>query len=152
MIGSSGELISDVLAGIGYALSFSVNVHYVRILDSLFGIWGKEGRPCGSITHGLMILHLIEWMVSSLINFRSFEKIIVFARETLETSKANYVPFAIVKAAAGVLRVLNRSKISGLGLETVSKLRVSVEDRVESLARDIISSVRGKRGDRGREL
>lgn len=139
LIGSSGELIPDVIAGIGYAISSSVNVHYVRILDSLLGIWGKEGGPCGSIIHGLMILHLIEWVVSSLINFRSFEKINVFARETLETSKANYVPFAIVMAAAGVLRVLNRSKMSGLGLETVSKLRVSAEDRVESLARDIIS-------------
>ncbi|KAF3968767.1 hypothetical protein CMV_007379 [Castanea mollissima] len=102
LIGSYGELISDVLAGIGYALSSSVNVLYVRILDSLLGIWGKEGGPCGSITHGLMILHLVEWVLSSLINFRCFEKIIVFACESLEISKANYVPFAIVMSAAGV--------------------------------------------------
>ncbi|KAL4610086.1 hypothetical protein ACB092_08G026900 [Castanea dentata] len=139
LIGSYGELISDVLAGIGYALSSSVNVHYVRILDSLLGIWGKEGGPCGSITHGLMILHLVEWVLSSLIDFRCFEKIIVFACESLEISKANYVPFAIVMSAAGVLRVLNRSKTNGLGLETVSKLRGSAEDRVECFARDIIS-------------
>jgi hypothetical protein len=70
--------------------------------------------------------------------FRSFEKVNVFAHETLETSKANYVPFVIVMAAAGVLRVLNRST-SGLGLETVSRLRISAEDRIESVAQDIIS-------------
>ena len=51
------------LLELGTLLSFSVNVHYVRILDSLVGIWGKEGGPCGSITHGLMILHLIEWVL-----------------------------------------------------------------------------------------
>ncbi|KAK7853115.1 uncharacterized protein LOC112041109 isoform X1 [Quercus suber] len=139
LIGSSGEHISDVLAGIGYALSSSVNVHYVRILDSLLGIWGKEGGPCGSITHGLMILHLIEWVLSSLINIRCFEKINVFALEALETSKANYVPFAIVMVAAGVLRVVNGSKMNRLGLDTVSKLRGFAEDRVESFARAIIS-------------
>ncbi|KAE8055194.1 hypothetical protein FH972_012052 [Carpinus fangiana] len=138
LIGSSRELIPDVLAGIGYALSSSVNVHYVRILDSLFGIWGKEGGPRGSVSDGLMILHLIEWVLSGLINFRSFEKVNVFAHETLETSKANYVPFVIVMAAAGVLRVLNKST-SGLGLETVSRLRISAEDRIESVAQDIIS-------------
>ncbi|XP_065639107.1 uncharacterized protein LOC112040719 isoform X1 [Quercus suber] len=139
LIGSYGELISDVLAGIGYALSSSVNVHYVRILDSLLGIWGKEGGPCSSITHGLMILHLVEWVLSSLINFRCFEKINVFACESVEISKANYVPFAIVMSAAGVLRVLNGSKMNGLGLDIVSKLRGSAEDRVEFFARDIIS-------------
>jgi hypothetical protein len=141
LIGSSGELVPDVLAGIGYALSSSVNVHYVRILDSLFGIWGKEGGPRGSVSDGLMILHLIEWVLSGLINFRSFEKINVFAPETLETSKANYVPFVIVMAAAGVLRVLNRSTMSGLGLETVSRLRISAEYRIESVAQDIISRI-----------
>jgi hypothetical protein len=67
LIGSSRELIPDVLAGIGYALSSSVNVHYVRILNSLFGIWGKEGGPLGSVSDGLMILHLIEWVLSGLI-------------------------------------------------------------------------------------
>ena len=139
LISSPGEHISDVLAGIGYALSSSVNVHYVRILDSLLGIWGKEGGPCGSITHGLMILHLIEWVLSSLINIRCFEKINVFAHEALETSRANYVPFAIVMAAAGLLRVVNRTKMNGLGFDTVSKLRGSAEDRIESFARDIIS-------------
>lgn len=139
LISSSGELLPDVLAGIGYALSSSVNVHYVRILNSLLGIWGKEGGPRGSVSDGLMILHLIEWVLSGLINFHSFEKINVFAHETLETSNANYVPFVIVMAAAGVLRVLNRSTMSGLGLETVSRLRISAEYRIESVAQDIIS-------------
>ena len=78
-------------------------------------------------------------MLPSLINIRCFEKINVFAHEALETSKANHVPFAIVMAAAGVLRVVNRSKMNGLGLDTVSKLRGLAEDWVESFARAIIS-------------
>ncbi|KAG2692363.1 hypothetical protein I3760_08G050400 [Carya illinoinensis] len=139
LIGSSEDLISYILAGMGYALSSSVNVHYVKILDFLLGIWGREGGLHGSVSHGLMILHLIEWVLSGLINVCSFEKINVFAHEALETSKANYVPFVVVMAAAGALRALNKSTMSGLGLETVSGLRISAENRIESVARNIIS-------------
>lgn len=139
LIGSSEDLIPDVLGGMGYALSSSVDGHYVRVLDSLLGIWGKEGGPRGSVSHGLMILHLIEWVMSGLINFHSFEKIDVFGHAMLENSKATYVPFVIVMAAAGVLRALNRSTMSGLGLETVSRLRVSAEDRIESVAIKLFS-------------
>ncbi|KAG2677468.1 hypothetical protein I3760_12G099100 [Carya illinoinensis] len=58
LIDSSEDLISYILAGMGYALSSSVNVHYVKILDSLFGIWGREGGPHGSVSHGLMCFSL----------------------------------------------------------------------------------------------
>ncbi|KAK9906196.1 hypothetical protein M0R45_002740 [Rubus argutus] len=86
-----------------------------------------------------MILHLMEWVLSGLSNFRSVEKINTLSKEVLETSKPNYVPFAVVMAAAGVLRALNRSVVSGLGLDMISKLRMSAEDRIESVARELIS-------------
>ncbi|PQQ12910.1 uncharacterized protein Pyn_35315 [Prunus yedoensis var. nudiflora] len=143
VLGSFSELIPDVLAGIGYALCSSVNVHFVTILDFMLSIWGKESGPQGSVSHGLMILHLMEWVMSGLSSFRSLEKINTFCQDLLETTKANYVPFAVVMAAAGVLRALNRSIVSGLGLDTISRLRRSAEDRIESVARDLISRTRG---------
>ncbi|GFS34256.1 hypothetical protein Acr_00g0032960 [Actinidia rufa] len=41
LISSSEQHIPNVLAGIGYALSSSGNVYFVRILDSLLGIWNR---------------------------------------------------------------------------------------------------------------
>lgn len=142
LIGSSGSIIPYVLAGIGYALSSSVSVHYTRILSSLLEIWGKEGGPSGSLSNGLMILHLMEWVTSSLINTHSAEKLNIFSNETLETLKVSSVPFAVVMAAAGVLRTLNKSAVSGLGLDIVSRLKIYLEDRIESVARDLISRTR----------
>ncbi|KAJ7946716.1 subtilisin-like protease [Quillaja saponaria] len=118
-------LVPDFLAGIGYALCSSLSVHYHRILDSLFGIWEKEDGPRGSVTHGLMVLYLVEWVMSNLINFHSLDKINGFARETFETCKANYAQFAVVTAAAGVLRAFNTSLSGGLDLETVSRVEVT---------------------------
>ncbi|KAK9276813.1 hypothetical protein L1049_006349 [Liquidambar formosana] len=143
LIGSFEGLIPDVLAGIGYALSSSKNVYFVRLLDSLLGIWGKEDGPCGLVSHGLMVLHLIEWVMSGLINSRSIEKINVFIREILQNPKANYVPFAVVMVAAGVLRASSKSVSSGLRLEIVSGLRIYAEERIEAVARDFISKSRG---------
>uniref|UniRef100_A0A5B6ZQY1 Uncharacterized protein n=1 Tax=Davidia involucrata TaxID=16924 RepID=A0A5B6ZQY1_DAVIN len=131
---SSEGHISNVLAGIGYALSSSGNVHFVRILNSLFGIWDKEDGPCGSVAHGLMILHLIEWILSGFINSHALERINVFTREALETPKPHYAPFAVVMAAAGVLRASSRSASSGL-----RQLRNSAEERIETVARGLIS-------------
>lgn len=139
-LGSSFDgLIPDVLAGIGYALCSSVTVHYVRTLNALLGIWGKEGGPPGSVSHGLMILHLVEWAISGFIKSRSAEKLQIFAKETLETSRTYYAPFALVMAAAGALRALNRSTPSGQGLQILSKLRISAENRMEYVARNLIS-------------
>ncbi|POO03555.1 Armadillo-type fold containing protein [Trema orientale] len=139
LMGSFEGIVPDVLAGIGYALCSSVNVYYVGTLDFLLGIWGKVGGPQGSLSHGLMILHLIEWVMSYLINSRSLENLTVFSREALETTKEKYVPFAVVMAAAGVLRALNKSASSGLRLDILSRLRVSAEDRIEYVARNLIS-------------
>ncbi|KAJ6986569.1 hypothetical protein NC653_019937 [Populus alba x Populus x berolinensis] len=61
LVSPFGGLIPDVLAGIGYALCSSVIVYYARTLNALLGIWGREDGPPGSVSHGLMILHLVEW-------------------------------------------------------------------------------------------
>lgn len=144
VLGSFSGLVPEVLAGIGYALSSSSkSVHFVRILNFMLSIWGKESGPQGTISHGLMVLHLMEWVLSGLSNFKAGEKINALCKEALETSKPMYVPFAVVMTAAGILRALNRSVVSGLALDAISKLRMSAEDRMESVARELISRTRG---------
>ncbi|KAK1575532.1 hypothetical protein Q3G72_006297 [Acer saccharum] len=142
LVRSFEETIPDLLAGIAYALSSSVSVHYVRILDSLFGIWGKEDGPSAIVSHGLMILHSVEWFISGFIRSSNIEKMEV-VQKALESPKANYVPYALVMAAAGVLRASSRSVSSGQGLDTLSRLRISAENRMESIAHDLISKVEG---------
>ncbi|KAJ6323188.1 hypothetical protein OIU77_012927 [Salix suchowensis] len=142
MVSQFGGLIPDVLAGIGYALCSSVIVFYARTLNALLGIWGKEDGPPGSVSHGLMILHLVEWAMSSFIKSRSQDKLQIFAEETLGTSKKDHVPFAVVMAAAGVLRALNRSTPSRQGLQILSSIRISAENRIESVAQCFISKSR----------
>ncbi|KAK9053172.1 hypothetical protein SSX86_029803 [Deinandra increscens subsp. villosa] len=128
------DLVSSILAGMGYALSSCGSIHFIRILDSLFGIWNKEGGPSGSVLHGLMVLHLVEWVLYNCIQSQSFEKINTFSREILEASNARYAPFSVVMGAAGALRSSNRSISSGL-----MELRSSAEKRIEIVAHDLIS-------------
>ncbi|KAK2995965.1 hypothetical protein RJ640_026004, partial [Escallonia rubra] len=136
---SSDEgFVPHVLAGIGYALSSLGNVPFVRILNSLFGIWDKEDGPSGSISNGLMMLHLIEWVLSNFISSHSSEKVSFFAREVLETSKPIYAPFAVVMAAAGAMRASAKSVSSGL-----MQLRISAEERIDLIARELISRTGG---------
>ncbi|KAF8380398.1 hypothetical protein HHK36_027883 [Tetracentron sinense] len=142
-IGSCEGLVPEVLAGIGYALSSSESVYFARILNSLFGIWGKEGGPCGRVSHGLMILHLIEWVASGFANSRSVNKIEFLCRGISETSKPNYAPFAVVMAATGVLRTFNRSVSSSKSLEIYPQVRISLEKRIEAVARDLMSKTGG---------
>ena len=85
MVRPGEEIIPNVLAGIGYALSSSADIHFVRILDSLLGIWGKEEGASNSVPIALMILHLVEWVVSGYIKSRSFKKIEAFSQGTLGT-------------------------------------------------------------------
>lgn len=130
--------IPNVLAGVGYALSSSGNVHLVRILDSLFGIWDKKDGPSGSVSNGLMILHLIEWVLYNFVKSHSSEKISVLTREILGTSKPTYSSFAVVMAAAGVLRASSRS-VSSVLMES----KISAEERIGNVARDLISKTGG---------
>ncbi|XP_044512439.1 uncharacterized protein LOC123230329 isoform X3 [Mangifera indica] len=133
------EVIANLLAGIGYALSSSVKVHFIRILNSFFRIWRKEDGPCASVSHGLMILHLFEWVISGFIKSNYAEKIEVFSQEFFENSKANYVPFALLMTAAGAIRASSRSVPSGQKLQILSRLRISAEKKIESIAQDLIS-------------
>ncbi|KAL4337352.1 hypothetical protein HN51_047395 [Arachis hypogaea] len=139
VLGSFTELLPDVLAGVGYALSSSVTVHYVTILDSLFEIWGTKDGPHGNISHGLMILYLTDWVMSNLINFQFLDKVRIFLQETFGTSKENYTPFVVFMAAAGVLRAANRSTSSGVKLDIVSRIRTSAVVCMEALVSDLVS-------------
>ncbi|EXB85448.1 hypothetical protein L484_023681 [Morus notabilis] len=130
LMGSFEGIVPDVLAGIGYALSSSLSFHYARPLAFLLGVWGEVNGPRGSLSHGLVILHLVEWVMSHLFDFRSLDNVAVFSREALEAMKEKYVPFAVVMAAAGVLRALNKSAASGQRMDILSRLRISAEDRM----------------------
>lgn len=140
-VGLHDGLIANILAGIGYALCCSVNVHFVRILNSLLGLWGKEDGPRANISSGLMILHLVEWALSGFIKLHSVEKLQNFV-EALETSKANGTQASIVMFAGGVLRALNRSVPSGQAVQILSRLRISAESCLESVTQDLISKTR----------
>ena len=63
-----------------------VNAHVVRLLHSLLGIWSKVNDPIYTLFIGLMILHMIEWVTSGLINLHSFEKLDVVSHATLVSS------------------------------------------------------------------
>ncbi|KAI3756997.1 hypothetical protein L6452_04530 [Arctium lappa] len=128
------DLVPSVLAGMGYALSSCGSIHFVRILESLFGIWNKEGGPSSNVLHGLMVLHLVEWVLYNCIQSHSPEKIIIFSREILEAPKIVYASFSVVMGAAGALRASNRSISSGL-----MQLRNSAEQQLEIIAGDFIS-------------
>ncbi|KAH7863080.1 hypothetical protein Vadar_013097 [Vaccinium darrowii] len=133
LIGSSKQYVPIVLAGIGYALSSAGNVYFVRILDPLFGIWTREDGPCGSVSNGLMILHLIEWVLSSFINSNSLDRVDVFTKEVLETSNPHHASFATVMAAGGALRVSNTFLSNA-----PRQLRISAEEKIETVARGLI--------------
>ncbi|OIV99028.1 hypothetical protein TanjilG_32287 [Lupinus angustifolius] len=139
LLGSFTELVPDFLAGIGYALSSSVTVHYHRILNSLFEIWHKDDGPQCNIFLGLIVLHLFDWVMSNLINFQFLDKINVILQETFGSLKENYASFAVFMAAAGVLRVVNRSASSGVKLEILSTMRVSAVVWMEALTNDLVS-------------
>ncbi|KAF6160313.1 hypothetical protein GIB67_019082 [Kingdonia uniflora] len=143
-VASRREHFPEVLAGIGYALSSCGVAYFSRILNNFFGIWNaKVGGVRASITHGLLILHLIEWVVSSFIISRSFEKIKGFCQVISRIRESNYVPFALVMAAAGALRALNRSVGSVGRLEIGPQLRNSLEKCIDFVADDLIAKTRG---------
>ncbi|XP_073047784.1 uncharacterized protein [Primulina eburnea] len=129
----SDELVSNVLAGIGYALSSSISTYFGKILDILFRIWGQEDGPSGTISQGLMLLHLIEWVLSNSLRSQSLDKIDL-VKGALETVIPSHSSFAVVMAAAGTLRAINRSGLSGF-----MHLANAAEGRIEILARDLVS-------------
>ncbi|PIA49835.1 hypothetical protein AQUCO_01300523v1 [Aquilegia coerulea] len=140
LISSSEELIPEVLAGIGYALSSSDVVYFRRILCSLFEIWSKGSGLSGRLVHGLMILHLFEWVLSGFVGSRSVEKIESVCQEILGIYRLNNIPFAVVMAAAGVLRALNKIGLNSSRVGISAQVKISLEECIESVARDLIST------------
>lgn len=141
-------VIPNVLAGIGYALSSSGSgsVCYGRISGVLFGVWGKEDGPHGSWCCGLMILHLVEWVMAGYINSNSFEKIQMFSRNVLEGSDKGYSPFSLVMGAGGLLRASGGVALYNAGMKVVSAARARAEDRIEDLAKDLNAKLDGSGG------
>lgn len=80
--------------------------------------------------------------MSGYVKLRSFKKLEAFSQETLGTLKENYVPFAVLMVAAGVLRA-SRHAANGQGLEIVSKLRIAAENRMVFIAQNFISKTKG---------
>lgn len=127
----SDELASCTFAGAGYALSSSVTVMFRRILDTIFKIWGREGGPFG-ISQGLMLLHVIEWVLSNPLNTHSVD-IIDDVRELFDNVEPTHSSVAVVMMAAGVLRTINRSGLSGF-----MHLKNSIENRLEIVAQELV--------------
>ncbi|KAL3645610.1 hypothetical protein CASFOL_010790 [Castilleja foliolosa] len=121
------EQASIALAGAGYALSSSLSICFQRILDILL-------RVQYGISQGLMLLHLIEWVVSNSLNLRSLDKIDIL-KELLENVEHNHSSCAVVMFAAGVLRSVNRSGSSGF-----MHIKNHAEERIEIVARNLVVS------------
>ncbi|GAA0146838.1 hypothetical protein LIER_06696 [Lithospermum erythrorhizon] len=134
MIGSSDSHMHSVLAGIGYALSSSVQAYYIEILDFLFGMWNKKDGPSANVSQGLMILHLIEWVLSNNINAHASDKINLLRMEAFQSRKPAYATFAVLMAAAGVLRCLGR-----WGSTKFMELRTSAEEVIGIVGNELIS-------------
>ncbi|KAL6513352.1 hypothetical protein OROGR_020838 [Orobanche gracilis] len=132
----SDELASIALAGAGYALSSSLNVCFGRILDTILRIWGQEGGPSG-ISQGLMLLHLIEWVVSNYLELRSLDKIGIL-KQLLENAEPTHSVYAVVMAAAGVLKAVNRFGSSGF-----VHLKNCAEECIENVAGNLVSRLKG---------
>lgn len=134
LIGVSDKLMSHILGGIGYALCSTVSVYFVRILNSSFGLWEKIDCPSYSIYHGIMILHMIEWVVSNLLNSKRMDKVHLLQKEMSGNTRPGYNLFPLVMAAAGLLRVVNR-----FGSNDLMHLRSSSEVVIETSASHLLS-------------
>ncbi|KAI3942327.1 hypothetical protein MKW92_041464 [Papaver armeniacum] len=134
-----GEFVPEVLAGIGYALISSEIAYFSRILDCMFGIWGKGKGLFGSVSHGLMMLHLVEWVVSGFINLQSYKKIECLCGEISRTRKLDSALFAVVMVAAGGLRGLIKAPLIGTRADTVHNIRIALEKCIAVVARELIS-------------
>ncbi|XP_042015042.1 uncharacterized protein LOC121763055 [Salvia splendens] len=129
----SDELATSTLAGVGYALASPVIVNFRRIVDILFRIWGRDGGPFG-ISQGLMLLHVFEWVLSNSANLHSMD-IIDDVRELLENVKPAHSSVAVVMTAAGVLRTINRSGLTGF-----MPIKNPVEDCLEVVAKELAAT------------
>lgn len=131
------NVVPDVLAGVGYSLCFAEGVYFSKLLEFLLGIWGKENGLLGNVGNGLMILHLVEWVLFGFFSASYLEKVNMFGRELFETRKQSFNEFASVMANAGVLKACHKALSIGLRLDVISKLRMLAEDGIEFVAKDV---------------
>ncbi|KAL5999188.1 hypothetical protein ACLOJK_040638 [Asimina triloba] len=129
------EFVPEVLAGIGYALVRSEIDWFRRIFGSLLGFW-RDG-PCACMPHGVMIFQLAEWLVSGFVGSRALARIEIVCGEISEFRERNYFDFAVIMAAGGVLRALNRAS----SLKISPQLKNSVEGTLSAIAGDLILKI-----------
>ncbi|GAB2300922.1 hypothetical protein Dimus_034956 [Dionaea muscipula] len=141
-IGPLGFIVPEVLAGIGYALSSCGGDHSARILNFLFGIWDKKEGPY-NVSHGLMILHWMEWVLYDFLNVHSVEKIEHFINKVLLNPELTHASFAVLMAAAGALRASSRLTTRAGSRHISSRLRFSAEAILEAVAMDLIARIGG---------
>ncbi|KAL8150782.1 hypothetical protein V2J09_020590 [Rumex salicifolius] len=138
LLGLSDECIPHILAGIGYGLSSATTSRLSTLLKILFGMWSKSEERYG-ICLGLMILHLVEWVVFGFIKANASDNLEIFVSEILENSNANYASFYILMAAAGSLRASSGSVMLNRRTGVISKLRNCAQAQLVSLALEIRS-------------
>ncbi|KAK9147612.1 hypothetical protein Scep_006369 [Stephania cephalantha] len=97
---------------------------------------GGGGVVVPNVSHGLMILHMIEWVV---LNSTSFDGVrLICGVVSGCRGDSGCAPFAVAMAAAGALRGFNRGANAGwrkVGFE----LRELLEECVEGFGRDLMS-------------
>lgn len=136
--GLCGDVVPEVLAGIGYALVRCEIAYFGRIFSCLMGIW-RYG-PCACVPHGVMILQLMEWLVFGFVNSRFLERIELICREISEFRGRSFIRFAVVMSAAGVLQAFNRTAASG-SVKINFQLRKLVEDSIDAVAGELVSKM-----------
>lgn len=135
------EVVADVFAGIGYALSCSDEPYFSKIFPFLLRI-GKIGPPPTSVYCGLMLLSLLEWLVTNFIYLRSPGKVEVACGE-LSAAKweaMGYTPFAVSMASAGFLRAFRLVPATNRILLNPD-IRSLVEESISSVARRLVSQL-----------
>ncbi|XP_068634829.1 uncharacterized protein [Aristolochia californica] len=132
------ELVPEVLAGIGYALLCSEKDFLITNFNCLLGIWRNGDGLTASLSDGLMLLHLMEWVVSGFINTHSVRKIEVVSAEIGKSGERNYPQFLVVMTCAGTLRAFNRVR-SGSRFEISSTLRTLMEDKICNVALELLA-------------
>ncbi|KAH0456832.1 hypothetical protein IEQ34_014739 [Dendrobium chrysotoxum] len=137
------EVVAEVFAGIGYALSRSDEPYFSKIFSFFLRVWNR-GSPPPSVYYGLMILSLLEWLVMSFIKLRSLEKVEVVCGE-LSAAKweaRGYAPFAVSMASAGFLRAFRLVPATSR-VRLSPDMRNSVEGSISSVAGRVISNLDG---------
>ncbi|KAJ0964113.1 hypothetical protein J5N97_029235 [Dioscorea zingiberensis] len=137
------DLLPDFLAGIGYALSHSDPTSFKKVFTFLLGLWSSGAGPSfsPSLSNGLMLLKLVEWLVAGFLNSRSFDMIELLCSEIspdkCRERRESYSRFAVVMACSGVLRAF-RMAGSSSKLGVSARMRNSVEGSIGLVANSLV--------------